>query len=31
MPGSGAPNDVIHDGERQPREYIHLVGESPLT
>lgn len=27
MPGSGVPNDVIHDGERRPREYFHLVGD----
>jgi hypothetical protein len=27
MPGSGVPNDVIHDGERRPREYFHLLGE----
>jgi hypothetical protein len=24
MPGSGVPNDVIHPGERKPREYFHL-------
>ena len=24
MPGSGVPGDVIHPGERQPREYFHL-------
>ncbi len=24
MPGSGVPNDTIHPGERQPREYFHL-------
>jgi hypothetical protein len=24
MPGSGVPSDVIHPGERQPREYFHL-------
>jgi len=27
MPGSGVCSDVIHPGERQPREYLHL--ESP--
>jgi hypothetical protein len=34
MPGSGVPSDVIHPGERKPREYFHLetVGEdSPGT
>ncbi|MBV9855375.1 MAG: antibiotic biosynthesis monooxygenase [Streptosporangiaceae bacterium] len=25
MPGSGVPSDVIHDGERKPRDYFHLV------
>jgi Antibiotic biosynthesis monooxygenase len=25
MPGSGVPNDIVHDGERRPREYLHLV------
>jgi hypothetical protein len=25
MPGSGVPNDTIHDGERRPREYFHLT------
>jgi len=25
MPGSGVPNDIIHDGERRPREYFHLT------
>jgi len=24
MPGSGVPSDIIHDGERRPREYFHL-------
>ena len=24
MPGSGVPSDVIHPGERKPREYFHL-------
>jgi heme-degrading monooxygenase HmoA len=24
MPGSGIPNDTIHDGETRPREYFHL-------
>jgi hypothetical protein len=24
MPGSGVPGDVIHPGERSPREYFHL-------
>jgi hypothetical protein len=24
MPGSGVPGDVIHPGERRPREYYHL-------
>jgi uncharacterized protein len=24
MPGSGVPSEVIHPGERQPREYFHL-------
>jgi heme-degrading monooxygenase HmoA len=25
MPGSGVPNDVIHEWERRPREYFHLA------
>ena len=25
MPGSGVPSDVVHDGERRPREYFHLT------
>jgi heme-degrading monooxygenase HmoA len=25
MPGSGVPNAMTHEGERQPREYFHLV------
>jgi heme-degrading monooxygenase HmoA len=25
MPGSGVPNETIHDGERRPREYFHLT------
>jgi hypothetical protein len=25
MPGSGVPNDTIHDGERGPREYLHMT------
>jgi Antibiotic biosynthesis monooxygenase len=25
MPGSGMPNDIIHTGERKPREYFHLI------
>jgi hypothetical protein len=29
MPGSGVPNDIIHDGERRPREYFHLT--QPLS
>lgn len=29
MPGSGVPGDVIHPGERKPREYFHL--ESAVT
>lgn len=24
MPGSGVPNEIVHDGERRPREYFHL-------
>ena len=24
MPGSGIPNDTVHDGESRPREYLHL-------
>jgi heme-degrading monooxygenase HmoA len=24
MPGSGIPNDTVHDGETRPREYLHL-------
>jgi heme-degrading monooxygenase HmoA len=24
MPGSGVPGDVVHQGERRPREYFHL-------
>lgn len=24
MPGSGVPNDIVHDGESRPREYFHL-------
>ena len=24
MAGSGVPSDVIHPGERKPREYFHL-------
>jgi hypothetical protein len=24
MPGSGVPNDIIADGERQPRDYFDL-------
>jgi hypothetical protein len=28
MPGSGVPGDVIHPGERKPREYFHL---EPVT
>jgi hypothetical protein len=31
MPGSGVPNDIIHDGERRPREYFHLVGDVGVT
>ena len=29
MPGSGVPNDVIHDGERRPRECFHLIEPAP--
>ncbi len=25
MPGSGVPSSVVHDSERQPREYFHLT------
>lgn len=25
MPGSGVSNDVVHPGERRPREYFHLI------
>jgi hypothetical protein len=25
MPGSGVPSQVLHNGERRPREYFHLV------
>lgn len=31
MPGSRVPNDTIHDGERRPREYFHLVGDIGVT
>jgi len=31
MPGSGVPNDIIHDGERRPREYFRLVGDIGVT
>jgi hypothetical protein len=31
MPGSGAPNDIIHDGERRPWDYFHLVGDIAVT
>lgn len=27
MPGSGVPSDIVHDGERMPREYFHLADE----
>lgn len=29
MPGSGVPNDIIHEGERQPRDYFHLTPAGP--
>lgn len=29
MPGSGVPNDIVHEGERRPREYFHLI--QPIT
>jgi len=25
MPGSGVSNDIVHPGERRPREYFHLI------
>lgn len=25
MPGSGIPNDTVHDWESRPREYFHLT------
>ena len=25
MPGSGVPNDVVHEWETRPREYFHLA------
>ena len=25
MPGSGVPNDTIHEWETRPREYFHLI------
>lgn len=25
MPGSGVRSNIVHDGERQPREYFHLT------
>lgn len=25
MPGSGVRNDIVHPGERRPREYFHLT------
>jgi Antibiotic biosynthesis monooxygenase len=31
MPGSGVPNDLIHDGERRPRDYLHLIGDIAVT
>jgi Antibiotic biosynthesis monooxygenase len=29
MPGSGVPNDIIHNGEIRPREYFHLIQSQP--
>jgi len=29
MPGSGVPNDTVHDGESRPREYFHLTDAAP--
>ena len=31
MPRSGVPNDVVHNGERRPRDYFHLVGDVGVT
>jgi hypothetical protein len=31
MPGSGVPNDIIHNGGRRPREYFHLVSDVGVT
>jgi hypothetical protein len=25
MPGSGQPNDIVHEWEARPREYFHLT------
>jgi hypothetical protein len=31
MPGSGVPNDIIHNDGRRPREYFHLVSDVRVT
>ena len=28
MPGSGVPNEIIHPGERKPRDYFHLESDA---
>jgi hypothetical protein len=28
MPGSGMPNDIVHDGECRSRTYFHLVDQA---
>lgn len=25
MPGSGVPNETVHEGQRRPRDYFHLT------
>lgn len=29
MPGSGVPNEIVHESERRPRDYFHLFQELP--
>lgn len=30
MPGSGVPNDIVHEGERRPRDYFHLTQDARI-